>query len=207
MLQSILLVSALCLDAFVASIAYGTNKIKIPFKSVTVINIVCSSILAISFFLGSIVKKILPENVTIIISFTILMGLGIYYLFESIIKAYLKKKSYTNKKVNFKLFDFRFVLDIYADETKADFDNSKYLSSREALYLALALSLDGMAIGFGSSLGNINYIQVVLLSLISDMIAVLVGSFIGRKVVEKVKINLSWLSGLILIVLAIMKLL
>ena len=39
----------------------------------------------------------------------------------------------------FKVFDFKFVLQIYADEIKADYDNSKLLSAKEAFYLAIAL--------------------------------------------------------------------
>ena len=51
MIESLLLVLAVSLDAFVASIAYGTNKIKIPFVSATIINIICSSVLGgITFF-------------------------------------------------------------------------------------------------------------------------------------------------------------
>ena len=40
-IDAILLVSALSMDAFVASFAYGTSKIKIPFKSAIIINVVC----------------------------------------------------------------------------------------------------------------------------------------------------------------------
>jgi putative Mn2+ efflux pump MntP len=51
MLEALLLAFSCSLDAFVASIAYGTNKVKIPFLSVQIINLVCSFILAISLFL------------------------------------------------------------------------------------------------------------------------------------------------------------
>ena len=56
MLESLLLVSSLCIDSFVASIAYGTSKIKIPPKSVIIINLVCTSTLACSLFIGSLFK-------------------------------------------------------------------------------------------------------------------------------------------------------
>ena len=135
-----------------------------------------------------------------------LMFLGVYYLFESLVKTFLEKKSDSSPKLKFKLFNVWFIIDIYIDETKADLDNSKILSSKEALYLAIALSLDSLAIGFGSSLGNINYLNVILLSLVSDMIAIWLGLFIGRKFVEKSKLNLSWLAGIILIILAVLKL-
>ncbi len=58
MIESLLLVLAVSLDAFVASIAYGTNKIKISFVSATIINIICSSVLGVSLFLGSVIKNL-----------------------------------------------------------------------------------------------------------------------------------------------------
>ncbi len=57
MIESLLLVLAVSLDAFVASIAYGTNKIKIPFVSATIINIICSSVLGVSLFFRICNKK------------------------------------------------------------------------------------------------------------------------------------------------------
>mgnify|MGYP001612947440 CR=1 FL=1 len=66
MLQSIILVTSLCIDAFVASFGYGTNKIKIPFSSTTIINVVCSTVLAISLFAGSIVRKFLPDRKSVV---------------------------------------------------------------------------------------------------------------------------------------------
>lgn len=204
MTESILLVLALSLDAFVASIAYGTNKIKIPFISVAIINIACSSILAFSIFLGSIVKKMVPENITSVFSFLILLVLGVFYLFQSLIKAYIAKPSNQNKEVQLKMSDL--IINIYVDETSADFDNSKDLNPKEAIYLAIALSLDSLAVGFGSSLGNINYIHVILFSLFWGMMAIWLGLFIGKKFAENLNINISWLSGVLLMILAIKKL-
>ncbi|MFU0799200.1 MAG: sporulation membrane protein YtaF [Xylanivirga thermophila] len=207
MLETLLLVAVLSIDAFVASIAYGTSKIKVPIKSIIIINVVCSAFLGLSLFLGSVIKHFIPENITIIISFFILIFLGIYYLFESIVKSNLSKKSKPSKMVKFRVFDLQFIINIYVDETRADVDNSKYLSSKEAFYLAVALSLDSLAVGFGSSLVDINYIQILILSLVFGMIAVWSGLLLGRTFVEKSRIDLSWLSGVLLIILAILKLL
>lgn len=205
-MENILLVLALSLDAFVASMAYGTNKIKIPFLSLVIINIVCSSFLASAMFFGSQIKKFLPESITLTLSFAILFLLGVYYLLESIIKSYLKKRFDTSEKVRIKLFDIWLIIDIYVDGTKADINESKILDSKEALYLAVALSLDSLAVGFGSSLGNIDYLQVIALSLVVGIISIWSGIFFGKKIVEKTNINLSWLSGIMLIILGILKL-
>lgn len=205
-MENILLVLALSLDAFVASIAYGTNKIKMPFKSILIIDIICATFLSLSIFLGLQIRKILPGNIALISGSIILMLLGVYYLFESIFKSYLERKLKENEKVKIKLFDIWFVMDVYVDETKADFNLSKNLDSKEAIYLATALSLDSLAVGFGSSLGNINYLQVIGLSLLVGMLSIYSGLFIGKKIVERTKINLSWLSGIILIILGLLKL-
>lgn len=205
-METILLVLALSLDAFVASLAYGSRKIKIPLTSIIIINIVCTFLLTISILGGSIIKKILPGNIALIISFTILMLLGIYYLFEGVTKAYLEKKIDKAEKIKLEMFDICFIVDIYFDETKADYDHSKDLDSKEAIYLAIALSLDSLAVGFGSSLGSINYIYVIVLSLIIGILSIGIGLLIGEKIARKSKINLSWLAGIILIVLACLKL-
>ncbi len=205
-METILLVLTLSIDAFVASLAYGTNKIKIPIKSIVFIDIMCAIFLALSMLLAISFKKILPINVASTISFILLIILGIYYLFESIIKKYLNKKSSKKKQVKLKLFNLWLIIDIYIDETKADLDNSKTISLNEALYLAIALSIDSIAIGFGTGIGNINYFAVVILSLIWDIIAIWSGLFLGEKFIEKINVDLSWLSGILLILLAFLKL-
>lgn len=205
-METVLLVLALSLDAFVASIAYGTNRIKIPFISIIIIDIVCTSFLILSITLGAVIGKLLPQSMTTLISFIILMSLGIYYLFESIVMTYLEKKSLSRGKIKFKLVNILLIINIYVDETKADLDNSKTLSSKEALYLAVALSLDSLALGFGSGLTNINYFNILFLSLLFNLFTIYSGLFLGKSLVKKTKVNLSWLTGIIIIFLAILRL-
>lgn len=204
LLETILLVLILSLDSFLTSIAYGTNKIKIPFFSIIIINIVCTFFLSISLFLGSQIKKILPGNIAAIVSFALLFLIGLYYLFEGLIKSHLEKKS-NNSKIKLKLFNLWIIIDIYIDETKADFNKSKRLDSIEAIALATTLSIDSLAIGFGSSLSNMNCIYILGLSFLFGMASIWSGQFIGRRLIEKSKLNLSWLSGVILIILAFLK--
>lgn len=206
MIESLLLVSSVCIDAFVASIAYGTNKIKIPLLSAIIISAVGSLILGFSLFVGSLIKELLPSFLPSILSFCILMILGIYRLFEGLFKNYIQKKERLDKPLKIKVFDMNFVIQVYADETKADFDKSKILSTKEAFYLAFALSFDSLAVGFGSSLGGGNYLLTILLCFIIGFICVVSGTCLGKKIIEKSNFNLSWLSGVILMILAINKL-
>lgn len=162
--------------------------------------------LGISLFFGGFIKEFLPNNLAVILSFFILFIIGIYRLFEGIFKAFIQKKRSLDKPLTFKLFDINFVLQVYADETIADYDKSKTLSPKEAFYLSIALSFDSLAVGFGSSLGEVSFIQTIILCFILGLICISIGHIIGNKIVKKINTNLSWISGIILVTLAILKL-
>ena len=97
-------------------------------------------------------------------------------------------------------------MQIFGNETVADSNKDKILSSAEAVSLAFALSMDGLAVGFSAGLTGANPVLLILFSLIIGFSAVISGHKIGGKLASKLKINLSWLSGLILVAIAISKL-
>lgn len=205
MLETLILVISISIDSFLASISYGTSKIKIPLLSALIITIVSCSMLSFSLLMGELFKGYIPFTTAKLISFLLLFSIGIYRLFESFLKNYIKRNSKKSSPLTFKLFDLKFVLQVYADEIKADFDKSKILSSKEAFYLAIALSLDSLAVGFSSSLLTVNYIQSILFSIIIGFLSIVSGSFIGLKLIENIKIDLSWLSGILIILLAFLR--
>ena len=205
MLQSLLLVLSICLDTFLASIAYGTEKIKIPLSSSIIINLVCSSFLGISLLLSNILNDFITIGIANILSFLLLLSIGVYRIFEVFFKKYIRKFSNKNTPLTFKVFDFKFVLQIYADEIKADYDKSKLLTAKEAFYLSVALSLDSLAVGFSSGLVYVNYIQVIVLCFLVGMICIILGSYLGRYFTNIINMNLSWISCVLLIILAILR--
>lgn len=205
-LESILLVVALSTDAFVASFAYGTNKIKILFRSVVVISTICSLLLAVSLFVGTIIRSFITPHMTEMICFFVLFVLGIVKLCDSTIKTTIRKRKNLSKELSFSFFHLSFILHIYANPEDADSDSSKILSPSEAASLAIALSLDGLAVGLGAALTDINHMQIILFSFIFNIMAVMGGCYVGNKVAEKLPLDLSWLSGILLMILAVLKL-
>ena len=203
--EAALLVFALSLDAFAASFAYGTDRIQIPVSSMLVINGISTGILAISLFLGSLLKNVLPVRLTGALCFAILLILGTEKLCDSAIKAYIRSGRQVQNKVSFSFLNLNFILRVYADPKKADVDASKTLSPAEAASLAVALSLDGLAVGLGAAMHAINGIQVLVLSLAIGAAAVMGGSILGNRLSRKSSVNLSWLSGILLIALAFLK--
>lgn len=204
MLQALLLVFALCIDAFATSITYGIGKIKIPIISSLIISFVGASFLGIALFLSSIIQHLISTQVCIGISVVLLLFLGIVNLFQNSIKAYLRKCK-GQKNVQFSFLNINFVLDVYLDETKADADNSNVLSSKEALMLAIALSVDSLATGFSAGLGEVNGFGILFFCFVFGFLCVNCGCQIGQRISMCTSINLSWISGIVLIILALIK--
>jgi len=205
--QAWMLVLALGIDAFVCSFSYGASKIKIPFKSVLVINGVCVTLLAIGLFLGVIINSFLSANIASWIAFTILFGLGISKIFDSTIKGIIRKYHSIEKDFKFSLFDLSFILKVYTDPKEADVDQSKELTPKEAMPLAIAIGLDGLSVGIGIGIAMINPFLILGLSRISDTIAIMLGAYLGNKLAQKTNWDLSWISGVILILIAISEIL
>ena len=205
-IEAAILASSLSLDALTAGFAYGSNKIKIPFLSVQIINLICSGFTGLALLFGAILKDYIPHGLTIGICFTILFVLGIIKLMDGITKTIIRKYSNLKKELKFSIFNFKFILKLYADPEAADVDHSKSISPMEAASIAIALSLDGIAVGFGAALGNVNGLYVFLFSLITNAVAIIAGRRLGEKIATKIPFNLSWLSGVILIALAFSKL-
>jgi putative sporulation protein YtaF len=205
-LESLLLVTALIIDSFIASVAYGAKNIKIPLLSALIIDIIGTLFLVVAILASSYIKQFIPYETCKIIGFLMLLLIGVSSLFQGILKTYLRKKRDGLKKLDFKIGSFRFVFDIYLEETLADSDKSKILSANEAIYLAIALSIDSLAIGLGSGLFMIHYFELISISLILGLLAVLIGCLLGRKFAKLTQKDVSWISGAILILLAILRL-
>lgn len=204
-LEAVILASTLSLDAFIASFAYGSNKIKFPLPSIVVLNLVCSGILGIALVLGTVIRPYLSPGVSSMICFIVLLIIGLIKLLDNITKSIIRKYGDISKNIHFSLLNFKLVLSVYANPEKADVDHSKSISFQEAVSLAVALSLDGMAVGFGAALGDVNGIVLFLASLVTDTAAILLGAYIGNQMASNLRFNVSWLSGVILIVMAFLK--
>ena len=204
--QALVIALAISLDAFVAGFAYAGKGIKIPLKSAWVINLICAAMTGAALLAGTALAQYIPYTLTVAISFIILFVLGILKLMDSITKSVIRKFSDISREIKFSLLNFRFILLLYADPEQADADGSKVLSTAEAASLAVALSLDGLAVGLGAAIGNANWLMVLACTLVTGIIALLAGARLGSKAAKKIRSDLSWLSGALLIVLAFSRL-
>lgn len=204
MVEWFLLVLALSFDTFLVSITYGLNDIKYSRYSTLIISGIGSLFLIISLTLARFLQAFLDEQMALIISVGLLMSLGFLSLFQSIMKSilsHLRKQPFCLKVKNLKL-----LLEIVDDEKKADIDASKTLSNAETYLLGIALSFDSLASGFAYGLSIQPSIVMIAMNFVCGCLFVQLGSFIGRKMKNKCPMNLSWFSGLFLILLALSRL-
>ncbi|GHU98658.1 sporulation membrane protein YtaF [Clostridia bacterium] len=209
LLEAAAITCALSVDAFVSGFAYGANKIKIPFVSAMIVNVVSGAVLAAALFAGSWIGTFIPRAVTLTVCAVLLIVLGLAKIADSCFKALAARRPELHKEIRFSLFSLKFILHIRAKPEAADADDSKTLRPAEAAALALAVSLDGLAAGLGAGLADTGvafYWSVVGFSLITDIAFLYSGGYFGRRVAKLTRVNLAWLSGLILIGLAVWKL-
>jgi putative sporulation protein YtaF len=205
LIEAAVLASSLSVDAFTAGFAYGTKKIKIPMLSIQIINFICCFMTGIALFSGNMLKPYLPPKLAAAMAFTVLFIIGMVKLLDGITKSVIKKHTAIDMAISFSLFNFKFILKMYADPEAADADTSGCISSSEAAALAVSLSLDGIAVGFGAALVDINAFAVLGWSLITNMAALMAGRYTGERLANKLPFNISWVAGLVLIALAVMK--
>ena len=200
MFSSLIIAFTLSIDSLMASLAYGSKKIKISFLEIQIINLTCITILGISLMFGELIKNYLPDGLTNTLGFLILFILGIVKLLDSLIKILINRYIKSNR------LNFKFILNIYAKPEKADLDHSRTISPLEAFSLALALSLDSLAIGFSAALTNFNILFLLITSFFINGMSIISGLYLGNKITKKIKFDLSWLAGVILIILALLQL-
>jgi len=206
-LQAAAIAISISIDALAVSFAYGCKKIKIPMLSLWIINLICTIVIGLSFLFGLAIVQYIPEWLAAGLSFSILLIIGLVKLFDSITKSIIRKYSQINKEINLSVFNFKLVMRIYADPEAADVDISKSISVREATVLAVSLSLDGFAVGFGAAMFGVNGWILVSFTAITGFAALLLGCWLGNKAADKLRFNISWLAGAILIALAFTQLL
>ncbi|MGN0612902.1 MAG: hypothetical protein ACI4JB_03300 [Porcipelethomonas sp.] len=204
MTEDILLVMAMITDTFLVSLSYAGEKIKIPVSSAIIISFISSFVLTMSLCLSGYLGTFFPEEYCRVSGAVILGIIGIVQFCQNGLKSILKKHS-GNGSVSFSYFNIGFVISVYLDETKADTDCSKILSARESVALALALSVDSLCGGAAAGISGGSILRVGVMSFIFGLLSVAIGGKVGRQINNK-KIDLSWLSGVILIFLAVIKL-
>ena len=196
------MILALSIDGLTAAFAYASNHVKMSWLNMAVIALIETLSLSCSMGAAGIVQDDLSIVFTKGISFVIFFCIGCSTLFQ----ASLKKWIHAQKEWILHCRNVSIVLHIYADELTADQDHSNDLSWKETLYLALALSLDSAITGFAAGMQKEMSIVIVLLSFLIGMAMLGIGLSLGNYLYGKSRLDISWISGVVFLFLAFLKL-
>lgn len=187
------------IDAIGIGISYGFRKTNIDNLSKIIISLIIyfSTFIGVTF--GNFLSIFLPDAVLRLIGSIILICIGIFIILENI---------YPNEKKKGKKF-IRNARKIIKDSSKADLDNSNSIDWKEAIYLAISVSIDAFSMGIYASTEDVNCILFSLCMTIIHLFFLILGKNLGKCIVDisKIKENF-WkiLSSILLIFIGIIKL-
>lgn len=211
LISSILLAISTSIDSFGIGITYGTKNTKISLPAFFILGLVSISITSISLCFGNALLLIFPNYILYFLGSLLLIIMGGFIIFQAI---YLPKKEQPkeeNIKKTYHLFieSLGITIQIIRNPIYSDFDNSKNIDWKEALYLGIALSIDSFCIGISSTFLGINSFIFPIMVAFFQIFFISIGIFVGKKFIKLLNIsdNMSAiLSGILLIFIGIVKL-
>ncbi|QPC47194.1 sporulation membrane protein YtaF [Mangrovibacillus cuniculi] len=205
----LILAFAVSLDSFSAGFTYGLRGMKLPIKSIAIIGLFSGITLIVAMLLGRWLSQFFDPTIGETLGGVILVLLGAWVLYQFFRPEKLTEEKLPHEKVIVKLElkSIGLVIQILKRPTEADFDKSGTITGIEAVMLGLALSLDAFGAGIGAALLGVS--PLMLSTLVGCMCFIFLAS--GLKL-GKWFSHISWLQrlsflpGVILIVIGILKL-
>lgn len=232
LLNCFLLAFCVSIDSLSIGLTYGLKNTKISFGAKLILFIISIVITSFSIFIGDSICKIFSPNISTAIGCMLLCIMGLWIIVQAITNnketksqsvdssyevipeiAPIQKFDFSYNIKNKKEYHFfiKFLgitVQIIRDPTYSDFNKSNQIEWKEALYLGIALSLDSIGIGIGSSIMGLNSFLFPILVAIFQLFFLSFGSYLGKKIkdISNIPENIwSIISGILLIFVGISK--
>lgn len=182
LISCILLAISVSIDALGIGITYGLKNTKISILSKIILCLLSLFFTSISTTIGTQLLYVLPHFYVQIVGCLILVIIGAWIIHQAI----------SSPSVSY------------------DIDHSKKIDWQEAILLGIALSIDSIGVGIGSSLLGINTLLFPILVASFQLLFLSLGKSISTRVVQLSNVaenTWSIISGSILIFMGILKLL
>lgn len=204
---TIIFALAVTADGFIAGLAYGIKKIRIPFFSLLVIVAASALAVSISMLLGQGIAVILPAGSAQKAGALFLMVLGGFFLLKAIGGIIEDLPSAEEEPlITLKLKSLGIVIQVLKRPVAADFDSSGELSNKEALLLGLVLAIDAMGAGIGIAMAGYNILFTAFAVGMLKFILVNGGVAIGKRMKnESLRSIVSFVPGLSFIIIGIIE--
>jgi putative sporulation protein YtaF len=200
---------AVSIDGFIAGSAYGLKNIRMPGKSLFIVFAVTGLCSAFAMFCAYVLAQLMNTSLALAIGACLLMILGVWSIFQQYltknVPTYETDGEVTAKELTFSIG--RLVISIMAKPETADVDRLGFISSLEAVFLALAVGLDGMIGTFAAALmGPLPLYTPVVVGLI-HLLCVYGGCVTAARLIsDRIKERLPYFPGVLLIIMGLLRL-
>lgn len=168
-------------------------------------------------YLGTILSSVFPDYLTNYIGCLLLVCMGFWVILQSF---HTDKKSLPNTSINklekspkiheFFMKGFGITIQIIRNPISSDLDQSKKIDAIEAFYLGIAMSIDSICVGIGSSILGFRSWLFPILVAVFQLLFLFLGKKMGKTLARTSRLpEYIWmiLSGVILICIGISKIL
>lgn len=198
----VLFLTAVSLDSLTAGFSYGTDEVHIKLPALLPLVLVPALFITAAQGLGAFVGSFLPGGILPCLSFLLLFLIGTAKLLESLIRLLAKKRPSLMGNWGCKIKQLNIVFTVYLSPEEANRTELQVLSVREALLLSLALSLDSILVGMAFCFQSFSPLLLFFSAALCNLLLFLGGFALGRLLFRLLRFDLSWLSGLCLLLLA-----
>ena len=216
LINSFILSISSSIDSLGIGITYGIKNTRISLLGKFFLFFISFFISILAIWFGNAIKTIFPEWLTKFIGGFILIMMGSFICFQALKKenkptSFLSDEAFIEEKEKVYSFFIRFLgitIKIIKNPISSDFDKSHSIDSKEAIFLAIALSLDSFCIGIGFSMLNTFSIIFPLLTSCFQLFFLSLGNYCGKKLYSFSKLpdNIwSTISGILLIIIGFCK--
>lgn len=204
-----ILALAVSLDGLVVGITYGLKQIKIGLLSLSIISFASGLTIFLSMNLGKLLLRFISPLWAEKIGGMMLLAIGVYLFYHSLVEfMYIESQGDNSLKeiCTFKIKSLGLIISILQEPIKADLDYSGVISSKEAVFLGIALALDAFGAGIAAAMTGYDVFMTPLLVVIFKFIFLTGGMYMGQKIQsflwnDKIKL----IPGLVLIILGMFK--
>lgn len=203
----LLFLTAVSVDSLTAGLTYGTQRVHIKLSSYAILICVPAAFIAASNRIGSCIGLLFSPSLLPILSFILLTFIGLSKLSESLIRLLARRHPSLQRNWGCKIKQIHIVFTVYLSPEDANGGDLQILSPKEALLLSLALSLDSVLAGMAFAAVPMSFAVLFGLAAVFNLLLFSAGYGFGHLLSTVVHIDLSWLSGLFLLLLAVQALL
>lgn len=207
-LAALLLALSISMDSFGIGISYGIKKIKLTKVSLLIIFLMSIGSLLVTWLTGQFIVSVISIYTAKIVCSLLLIILGIFIFTHALFDYFYPMQEEERLVKKLRIKSLQIIVNIIREPSSSDMDHSGFIDVKEALYIGAALSIDTLSVGLAGVIYGLNLMPFALYTVIMNITFLKTGEFIGKHTAKQIlEDKLKFLSGTIIIVMGILKLL